>query len=113
MEVLWYLVRHTLLSNELKPGVVGPGTKIGNKILNLIDRVAGEVAGTASLVSTCCVYSSHGQSRGRQPLLIGSNPAAANPSAQDNSVASSMMDLRAATATSKATATRSRIVLRA
>jgi len=42
-------------------------------------KAAGEVAGTASLVSTCCVYSSHGQSRGRQLVLVGSNPAAANP----------------------------------
>jgi hypothetical protein len=44
-------------------------------------------------------------------VLVGSNPAAATHHAQDNSVASRMMDLRVETATQKATATRSRIVL--
>jgi hypothetical protein len=46
----------------------------------IILKADGEVAGTASLVSTCCVYSYRDQSRGRQLVLVGSNPAAANPS---------------------------------
>jgi hypothetical protein len=41
----------------------------------IILKAAGEVAGTASLVSTCSVYSYRDQSRGRQLVLVGSNPA--------------------------------------
>jgi hypothetical protein len=42
----------------------------------MYNGVAGEVAGTASLMSTCCVYFSMARV-GRQLVLVGSNPAAA------------------------------------